>query len=115
MNKETLRKGMVSVLRPDPEVIGNRELKIAIACQGPGEKDVTSVAISFQGTPPVYRLIVDNMYYDSTQRVVLLNGEKVPNGRRKELICALVDTYLQANGWHVHSPTRLPLNFKLSE
>ena len=115
MNNKQLRANLISHLRLDPEVVGNRELRVTPSFYGYNDKEeVTSVVISFVGTPPRERINIDNMGYCWQQRDVRLNGKSIPAGRRREILCALIEAHLSAQGYSVHERTALPLDYKVS-
>lgn len=114
MNNEQLRTNLISHLGLDPEVVGNRELRVTPSFHEYNDKEVTSVVISFVGTPPRGRINIDNIGYCWKQRDVRLNGRSIPVGRRREILCALVEMYLSAQGYSVHERTALPLDYKVA-
>ena len=108
MTTEYLRKNLATLMEWEPEIVGDRELVVTPACHGYGPSDATEVVVGLRGSPPRYRLVVSNMHYDWSQRVLLHNEKRIPNGARKQMACALTDRHLVATGYGVNNITPYP-------
>lgn len=108
MTIEFLRKSLAALMDWEPEIVSDRELVLTPACHGYGPSEVTDVVLGLRGSPPRYRLVVSNMYFDWTQRVLLHSEKRIPNGARKQMVCALIDRHLVATGYGVNNITPYP-------
>lgn len=108
MTTELLRNTLAALMGWDPETLSSRELLMTPACHGYSPRQATGVILGLRGSAPRYPLSVSNMYYDWTQRVVVDGDKRVPNGARKQMICALIDRHLVAAGYDVNQVTPYP-------
>ena len=108
MSNQNLRHNLAALLDWDPETVSERELRITPAFHGYGPSEATEVVLGLLGSPPHYRIVVSNMYFDWTQRVLLHSEKRIPNGARKQMACALIDRHLVAMGYGVNNITPFP-------